>query len=144
MGQIKKKSQKPKKMAISSLFLQDVKYEMEQKKRKSAIDQKTKENLAKRRKKKNSQKNIRTKKKNNIKMDIDEDDDIMPDQPKLGSNQSMASHIMKSNRKKNKNNSKKKHNIKAKVNLSSLKKIDFTQKLIHKTVNAEKKVRIGF
>eukprot|EP00483_Globobulimina_turgida_P001566 UN01568 len=59
-------------------------------------------------------------------------------------NASMASHIMKSNRKKNKNSSKKKHNIKTKINLSNLKKIDFRQRLIHKTVDAEKKVRIGY
>ena len=132
-----KKSLKPKKMAISSLFLQDVKQQKEMEKRNSEIQRKQKENLAKRARKKRQSKKSKTKRKG---------DTIPEDKPPLQRNQSTAAHIMKKNRVKNQKSSKKKHNVKNKVNLSSIKKIDFKKRLNqkHDTVDAEKKVRIGY
>lgn len=153
----KKISEKPKKMAISSLFLQDVKYQQEQQRRTSEIEQKKKEVLKKRaeRKKKKSvkMKPEKTKRKSDVileELDVDDDDDEAPPpntKPTLTSQKSTAIHIMKQNREKNKASSKKKHHIKHKVNLDSLKKIDFKNKLgqqQHTKVDAERKVRIGF
>jgi len=150
----KKISEKPKKMAISSLFLQDVKYQQEQQRRTSEIEQKKKEALKKRaeRKKKKSVKinQEKTKRKTDvIPEDRDDDDEDGPppqSKPTLMHQKSMATRLMKQNRENNKKSSKKKHNIKHKVNLDSLKKINFKNKLDqeHATVDAERKVRIGF
>ena len=87
-----RKSNKPKKMVVHSVFLQDIQYEKQQKLRKSQIDKKRKEALAKRKRKKSQ--------KEKTKMNM-----LPIHNPDLDRKESVASFIMKSmksNRGKNK------------------------------------------
>ena len=66
--------------------------------------------------------------------------------PKFGrKQQSVAVHMIESNRKKAQKSRKKKKG-RNKVDVSSLKKIDFKKKMTgrHKTVDSEKRIRIGY
>ena len=119
----KKKDKKPKKMNISDIFLQDVKQQKENERRKSQIEANRKINLAKRAKRKKRRQSTKTKRKG-----VDDDDD-MPGVPLLGHEDSKATHIIKENRKKYNESSRKKRKMKKNVDLSSLKKIDFKKRI---------------